>query len=255
MTTVFSKEGLPFENEILHFIKNFESEGELLYGGERNTLKTLALPEIKLNVKAFRKPNVLNKIVYRFFRKSKAQRSFENAQFLLKNGIGTPKPFAYLQNDSGLFFGKSYYVCEHLDYDLTYREIIHDPNFPNRNEILKQFTLFTHTLHETGIEFLDHSPGNTLINIDENKNRYDFYLVDLNRMKFHKTMDYETRIKNFSKLTSDKNMVAVMSSEYAKLIGEDYGKVFTDMWDLTAKFQHKYHRKRKLKKRFLFWRK
>ena len=253
MTTVFSEEGELIKKEIIHSVDVFQ-KAKTIYGGERNTIKAFALPGIKLNIKAFKKPNIFNKIAYRFFRKSKAQRSFEHALFLLKNGIGTPKPLAYFQQDSDLFFGKSYYVCEHLDYDLTYREIIHDPNFPNRNEILKQFTLFTHILHENGIEFLDHSPGNTLIKIDGD-NRYDFYLVDLNRMKFHKTMDYETRIKNFSKLTSDKNMVAVMSAEYAKLIGKEYDKIFADMWGLTEKFQHKYHRKRKLKKRFLFWRK
>ncbi len=253
MTEIFSEDGMVLKKKILQSVEAFP-KGETIYGGERNTIKTFEFPDIKLNIKAFKKPNIFNKIAYRFFRKSKAQRSFEHAAFLLEKGIGTPKPLAYLQNDSGLFFGKSYYVCEHLEHDITYREIIHDPNFPNRNEILKQFTLFTHRLHENGIEFLDHSPGNTLIVISEN-NRYDFFLVDLNRMKFHEKMDHETRIKNFSKLTSDKNMVAVMSAEYAKLINGDYLQIFTEMWGLTEKFQQKYHRKRRLKKQFLFWRK
>lgn len=246
MKTVFSEYQTSHQKEIIQFIKDFNAKGDTI-SEARNTIKIFTLPDKKINVKAFKKPHFINKIVYRFFRKSKAQRSFEHAQILLEKGIGTPQPIAYLQ-ENGLLFGKSYYVSEQLDYDLTYREIIHDPTFPNRHEILKQFTLFTHKLHENGIEFLDHSPGNTLITVGEN-NQYAFYLVDLNRMKFHKKMDHKTRINNFKKLTSDKSMVAVMSGEYAKITGNDYHQVFNEMWEQTTKFQQHYHQKRAWKKK------
>jgi hypothetical protein len=36
-------------------------------------------------------------------------------------------------------------------------------------------------MHEASINFLDHSPGNTLI-VKKSEGKYDFYLVDLNRM-------------------------------------------------------------------------
>lgn len=251
MKTVFSENHFSNKKEISQLIHNFNSEGDTISRG-RNIIKTYKIKGQKINIKAFKKPNFINKIVYGILRKSKAQRSFENAAFLLEKGIGTPQPIAYLQEDAGLLFGKSYYVSEHLECDLTYRDIIHDTIFPNRHEILKQFTVFTHKLHENGIEFLDHSPGNTLIVVGEN-NQYDFYLVDLNRMKFHKKMNEKKRIKNFSKLTSDKNMVSVMSGEYAKLTGKDYHQVFNDMWMQTTKFQEKYHNKRKMKKRLKFW--
>lgn len=232
MKTIFSEKWLSQKGEITRIIKNFKTKRDTVHE-ERNTIKDFPVGLRKISVKAFKKPNFINKIIHSFFRKSEAQRSFEHAKILLEKGIGTPSPIAYFQG-SGLFIGKSFYVSEHLDYDLTYREIIHDPDFPNRHEILKQFTRFTHKLHENGIEFLNHSPGNTLIVVNDD-NSYDFFLVDLSRMKFHKKMDYQTRIKNFSKLTSDKNMVAVMSGEYAKVSGNDYHKVFNDMWLLTQK--------------------
>src|SRR5699024_10213590 len=131
----------------------------------------------------------------------------------LEKGINTPYPIAYFQESASPFFGKSYYISHHLAYDFTFRDLI-NPEFPNRYEILRQFTEFTFKLHECGIEFLDHSPGNTLI-IAENNTEYTFYLVDLNRMKFHEKMDYETRIKNFARLTPDKYMVFEMSRKYA----------------------------------------
>ena len=53
------------------------------------------------------------------------------------------------------FFGlkESYYISLHVDYDLDFRVLIHDLNYPKRDEILKQFTAFTFQLHEAGINF------------------------------------------------------------------------------------------------------
>ena len=114
---------------------------------------------------------------------------------------------------------ESYYACEHLQCDLTYRELV-ETDYPDAENILRQFTRFTFDMHEKGIEFLDHSPGNTLIK-KEGNGKYSFYLVDLNRMIFHnQPLDFYTRMKNLSKITPHENMVAIMSNEYAKLYGE-----------------------------------
>lgn len=87
--------------------------------------------------------------------------------------------------------------------ELTFRELVEIPDFQEHDKILRQFTKFCFDLHEKGVEFLDHSPGNTLIKkIDENN--YAFYLVDLNRMNFHNQMDFEQRMNNFRRLTPKK---------------------------------------------------
>src|SRR5690625_3048024 len=201
MKVVFST---PFEagrSGVLDFVKNFENEGKEIYKG-RNSVKIFELEGDWYNVKAFRKPNLINKIAYRYFRKSKAERSFEYARLLLKKGIGTPEPVAYME-ENGIFFGKSYYVSRQVDYDFTFRELISMEDLKKRNEILRQFTAFTYKIHEQGIEFLDHSPGNTLI-VNKGDGQYDFYLVDLNRMKFHDHLSLRRRIYNFRRLTAKK---------------------------------------------------
>jgi len=134
---------------------------------------------------------------------------------------------------------------------LTYRELTKDLNYPNHDRILRAFTRFTFNLHEKGIYFLDHSPGNTLISIE--KDNYKFFLVDLNRMKFE-DLDYEARIRNFAKLATKKSMVRTMSEEYAKCIGGDVEDVFEKMWNYTQNFQKRFWRKKRMKKRLLFWR-
>ena len=231
-------------------ILNFDKEGKPFGNQERNSLKLFQLKDMTINVKSFKVPNIFNQVAYKFFRKSKAQRSYEYANKLIELNIGTPQPIAYYEFKTPFLFKKSYYVSEHLNYDLTHRELTSDLNFPDHENILRAFTRFTFNLHEKGINFLDHSPGNTLIQL--NKGDYKFFLVDLNRMKFGE-MDFKARIKNFARLTIHKSMVEVMSDEYAKCSGYDFNNVFELMWKETEAFQERFYRKKRIKKRLLFW--
>ncbi|WP_298536588.1 lipopolysaccharide kinase InaA family protein [uncultured Algibacter sp.] len=233
-------------------IYNFDSKGENFGNQDRNSLKLFQLGDKTINVKSFRIPNIVNQIVYRFFRKSKAQRSYEYANKLIDLKVNTPQPIGFYEFETPLLFNKSFYISEQLDCDLTYRELTKDLNYPNHEKILRAFTRFTYQLHEKGILFLDHSPGNTLIKI--NNGDYKFYLVDLNRMEF-RSLDFQTRIKNFARLTVHKSMVDVMSDEYAKCSGEDYARIVEIMWSETKSFQEKFHRRERLKKKYKFWKK
>ncbi|TBW28454.1 lipopolysaccharide kinase InaA family protein [Gramella sp. KN1008] len=246
MKATWNQEYVSKKNRITHCIENFSSEGNILYDG-RNTIKTFEIDSLRINIKSFRIPNLINKIAYRFFRKSKAERSFAYANMLKEKGIGTPDPIAYFEEQSGLTFKRSFYVSRQVEYDLTFRELVDDPDYPRHEEILRAFTRFTYSLHENDVLFLDHSPGNTLIQI--NKGDYKFYLVDLNRMVFKELTDTE-RFLNFSRLTPKREMVEIMADEYAKLIGGSSSEVFAKMWFFTDKFQKKYWKKQKIK-RFL----
>jgi hypothetical protein len=62
-------------------------------------------------------------------------------------------------------------------------------------------------------------------------------------------------MKNLSKITHKKDMIEVMSNEYAKLSGELEAIVFETMWKLTADFQFRFHRKKRIKKKLKFWKK
>jgi lipopolysaccharide kinase (Kdo/WaaP) family protein len=249
MKKVFQGKYKDLEQAIDSFIDTYDSSGKNIKDA-RNKLKLFKLNDRIVNIKSFRVPNFINQIVYKYFRKSKAQRSFEYATKLTQLEIGTPNPIAYYEFTTPLLYKKSFYVSEQLECDLTYRELIHNFDYPNYEQILREFTRFTFDLHEKGIHFLDHSPGNTLI--VKSGDHYLFYLVDLNRMKFE-SMNFESRIKNFSRLTKHKSMVEVMSDEYAKCIGEDYNKVFNLMWKCTKDFRNKIQKKKNIKKAIKFW--
>lgn len=241
-----------FQNELLDVIDNFNEKGKLFDNRIRNKIKLFEFNGFTINVKSFKKPNFINKIVYRYFRKSKAKRSFKFANKLLENGIGTPQPIAFYENFDLIGLNDSYYISEHLNCDLTFRELVLQPDYPEWELILRKFTQFSYKLHQKGIEFKDHSPGNTLIKKNENDD-YDFYLVDLNRMEFHSTMSFNMRMKNLCRLTPYKEMIAIMSNEYAKSSQESEQLIFEILWKYTSDFQNKFQRKKRLKKKFLFW--
>ncbi len=247
MKEVFSKTYTGDKNAIRTFIKTYATAGTNFDERKRNSLKLFELEEQTINIKSFKKPNLLNSIIYRFFRPSKAQRSFEYAHKLLESGIGTPTPIAFFEERTRMGFKRSYYVSEHLDYDLTYRELVHDSVYVGDKNILQDFGAFTYKLHENEIQFLDHSVGNTLITLKNKKP--SFYLVDLNRMKFGK-MNFKTRMKNFERLSKIDSHIRYMAEGYTQNSGEDVETVYTAMRHYIQKYQTKFYRKKRWKKFF-----
>ncbi|MDD2673352.1 MAG: lipopolysaccharide kinase InaA family protein [Flavobacterium sp.] len=253
MKYIFNPSFKSLEKQIRNFVNNFDTTGILFGDGQRNKIKLFELEDKTINIKSFKIPNIINQVAYKYFRKSKARRSYEYANRLLENGIGTPQPLAYVENFKLSGLEKSFYISEHLQAELTFRELVLQPDYPDHENILRQFTRFTFDLHQKRIEFLDHSPGNTLIKKGSEGN-YCFFLVDLNRMNFHDVMDFDSRMKNFNRLTPKTEMLAIMSDEYAKLYGKKYDEVFDKMCFYTNDFQTKFHRKIARKKKLLFWR-
>lgn len=233
---------------LLAFVNAFESEGEYVTKGERNVIKSFQLAGEKINVKSFRVPKAFNGFVYKFIRPSKAKRSFEYAEKLLLNTIKTPFPIAYIENYTAFGLKESYYVSLHIDYDFDFRALIHDPLFENRRYILEQFAEFCFQLHENNVNFLDHSPGNTLI--VKRDNQYDFYLIDLNRMRFE-PMSLDKRMENLKRLWLSKLMIHIISQRYAELANMELHEVQNVLLKHSTAFKRKINRKKYLKKKYL----
>lgn len=240
------------KESIQEMLNKFSREGELIGTGYRNVIKILDINGIRYNIKAFKVPNLVNKIVYRFFRKSKAERSYLYAERLLADGVLTPKPEAFIEYTSLISFGKSYYISKQLEYDFTIRKLVDDPSTDDYENILRKFTQFTFQLHEKGIHFLDHSPGNTLIKKDGDE--YKFYLVDLNRMEF-KNLSYDERLANFARLSPKDQMLEILSDEYSKLINKPHAEVRERMFYFSQQFSSKFKKREAFNKKYYFWRK
>lgn len=190
---------------------NFDTIGEVLFGG-RNIIREIPIGDLKLNVKSFKVPHIVNQLVYDNFRVSKARRSFEYANILLERGINTPDPVAYLECKQGLRFMQSYYISIQEEFDGLMREF-KTGDLIGREDLLRQFAQFTAYMHQKKVLHLDYSPGNILYKYKDQA--YHFYLVDLNRMYFG-DISIDLGCKSFRRLWGNEEMIKFIASEYAK---------------------------------------
>ncbi|NOQ94211.1 MAG: hypothetical protein GQ547_06210 [Methylophaga sp.] len=197
-------------------IEKYFQESDALIHDARNQLKRIPFQGEGLIVKSFKVPHLLNRIVYSFFRQSKARKSY---LFSEKIGDFTPEPIAYIENYQHGLISTSYFVAKHYEFDFDIRRPLLKPDFLERALIFKRFAAFVYQLHEHNILHLDLSPGNILIKRDD-AGQYQFKIVDINRMKFI-PLSVKERAKNFSKLWANNEDLTVMLSEYAALAAYD----------------------------------
>lgn len=190
----------------------FMQSGEVIYSG-RNLLKIFEVAGITINVKSFKKPLWINRFVYANLRKSKAKRSYLYASMIKERGFNTPDPIAYVELKVCNLLTYSLYICIHEEFDGIMREL-QTGVMEGREDLLRQFAEYTAALHEQKILHLDYSSGNILYKKDGEE--YVFYLVDLNRMKFDKTINIDTACFNFRRLWGSDEMIAFFVKEYAK---------------------------------------
>jgi len=243
----FSPKFANYQDDILSMIENFKTSNGQTIKDHRNTIKVFELENFEVNIKSFGKPNFFNALIYSFIRLSKAKRSFHYANKLLELGINTPTPISCCEFKINGILNQSFYVSKQLKFDFPISEVINNLHLPNRIEILNKFVQFTFKLHENGINFLDHSPGNTLVKL--NNSKFLFYLVDLNRMRFEK-MNFNSRIMNFRRLTNDKEVIQILSMEYAKLCNRNANDVFNLMLKYSNQFLTRRLFRKKIKKIF-----
>lgn len=243
-----------YESLVRQLISDFDNKGEVIGTANRNSVKAFDAGDFQVNIKSFKIPHFFNKIAYGYFRKSKARRSFEYANRLLDSGIGTPKPIAYAENFTLLGLKESYYVSEQLAFDLMFRELTTNTDYPDSRKILRQFAAFSFGLHEKGIEFIDNTSGNTLIRKRDDGN-YDFYLVDLNRMNFHAEMPFSLRMSNLGKLTTNRVILKTLAEEYSLLSGHPAEEVYEMLTESAEASLERFRRRRRMKQKLRFWKK
>jgi serine/threonine protein kinase len=241
----------PKYKELEEFIKElpsiFMDRGETIQA-RRNIIKTIIYKRAKLNIKRYRVPIFINRIIYTFFRKSKAYKAYYNAIKVVEKGFNTPYPISYIEEREGGLLSLSYFISTQLEnvkeireYYFTQAIDIEDKKF------LTAFAQYTAKLHEAGILHLDYSPGNILIT--EIDNEYHFSLVDINRMKFGK-IDLDMGCQNFCRLFEYDEPSILIAEEYAKARKFDSNECIRTTLLYKHQFEKKKERKKRLKSLF-----
>lgn len=210
------------EEFILSIPERFDNnEGTVIHKG-RNELRTMEYNGRKFVVKSFHAPNFINRFVYGIFRPSKAKRSYDHAEMLLRIGVGTPQPVGYMNIRSGGLFDRSYYVSCESTCPYIYQNLF-EQKFEYEEEVLRAIGRATAVLHEHGYAHKDYGRANILF--QKVPDGIKLEIVDLNRMAIG-PLDIKAGCKNFERLPATPQMHRWMAEEYAKARGFDAEKCF-----------------------------
>ncbi len=217
---------------------HFEKEGHTIYKG-RNEIKVFEVNGIQINVKRYKVPILINRVVYSFFRKTKASKAYFNALHLLEMGFVTPEPIAYIEEKSSGLLHISYFISIHSPKLKEIREYYWGP-LQGNEKLFAEFARFTGALHDKGIYHLDYSPGNVLVG--QEKDHFVFSLVDINRMKFI-PVGIKLGCRNFERMFDNDEVYSFIASEYAASRKMDIKSCI----EITLKYKNRFLNKKKRK--------
>jgi hypothetical protein len=115
--------------------------------------------------------------------KSKAQQAYEKAGYLLRQGVETAPPVAYIVVHRMGFYHTSYFVSEYLPY-IPFQRMWKLIKVPREHHLLSNgYKEFRCRLQEKGISITYSNPDNTLVY--KRDDGYHFAQIDINRIKIN----------------------------------------------------------------------
>ena len=195
-------------------IPNGEYESLRTFCNNRNTVELVRIEEKDFVVKRYKVPNIANRIIYTFFRRSKARRAYDNALRILRCGVSTPFPVAYIETKKRGLFHTGYFISEYMNAPTLadYRNIRLSEE--ESNIFKEDFLNFTIGLHEKNILPLDYNKGNIFCKKDEESGHYKFSLTDINRAEFGDFSKYKPML-SFAQMGLPPHKLVDVMSEYS----------------------------------------
>lgn len=221
-------------------VENFyEKDGEILWNG-RNVIKRFEYEGKLFVVKKYKKANFIQKIVYTFFRKTKARRAFEFAEEYRRLGIDTPRQMAYVEKFEGGLFSVGYFISENCNkpevLELLPRDSDGEDEFDT--SAAKAVAKYIFKLHRMGVVHGDLNLTNFLYEKDEN-GEFNFTLIDINRTKFF-TPNKKQCAVNIARITHNREQLEFIVREYCALRNWEFEPFYADVYaDLRKRERQK----------------
>ena len=225
-------------------ITNFENTGRVLFSG-RNEIRLVNIDGEDVVVKRFKRPNLFQKIIYTFFRKNKAYKSYHNGVELVARGFCTPRPIRYEETKRMGLIDYCYYISSYMplppmedwsdrdDWDaematrfaqfvarLHTKGVLHnDLNDTNVRTLITTNPLFVIPTERSGGVNLTSStrePSELSVPSDDM-----FCLIDINRMQFYPQnceIPLKERLRNLTRFTGRLDLFEFVVREYAKTL-------------------------------------
>lgn len=210
-------------------------EGEVVYDG-RNRVVRFRYDGLSLMVKRFKRVNVIQQVVYSFFRKSKAHRAYLFAETFRQRGIDTPQRVAYMERKKMGLFAVGYFVsleAEGTETHLLLREV---QQFSHElaDAVARQVVL----MHSQGILHGDLNLSNFLCR--KTPSGYHFTMIDINRSHFTDGYPSDRQcLQNLVRLTHRRDLYEYLVRSYARQRGWDEYSTAQQALQLLDLFENK----------------
>ena len=211
-----------------------EGQVELIYA-KRNQVGRVSHQGEAMIVKRFKRVNVVQRVVYSFFRKTKAERAYLFAEEYRRRGIMTPRRVAYMERRQWGLFTVGYFVsaeAQGTECHLLLREV-KDFDVKLADAVAEQVVL----MHSRGVLHGDLNLSNFLCTADSDG--YHFTMIDINRSKFTTGMPSDNAcLKNLVRLTHRRDLYDYLVRSYARQRGWDEDATAVTALQLLNKFEH-----------------
>ena len=228
---------------IEHLPQNFEKRGTTIYD-QRNKIKRFDTALGEWIVKRYKIPNLMQRMVYTFFRKTKAERAYEFAEQFRVLGISTPPSIAYVEVKERWLFKTGYLVCGVCN-DPDLREGLRNrANFDKK--LADEFAAFLVRMHEQGVLHGDLNLSNVLYRREGEG--YRFSVIDINRSRFKSALTKRECLHNLTRLTHRRDLLEYIVRRYASIRCWDVEKVLSEEFRLLEKLEMKGKMKEKVRR-------
>ncbi len=224
--------------ELVDFLENldtrFNQKGTDMHIA-RNSIKSFWISDLgrEVVVKKYKKPIAVQRVVYTFFRKTKAERAYLNGLKMIELSVDTPIPIAYAEQKSVGLIEYCYFICEKSTDDSLEPLILLDK--PLDEQLAMSTARFFIDLHSKGIIHNDLNGGNILYHQNGDSD-YHFSLIDNNRMEFtDRKLTNKERFGNFCKFSSETIYLQIVEC-YAETLGIDVEAAKEEALEARNKF-------------------
>lgn len=209
-------------------------EGDLIYD-KRNKLRRFTLPSGLVAVaKAYKHPNLFQRICYSTFWRNKAEKSFVFGQRLLTLGFDTPEPIAAITYHKWGGLVTSYYFVSTEDRRPDCL-ILRDGHMDDPQPLIDALMAYVIRLHEAGFLHGDTNLSNFLYDVQPD-GTYRFAVIDTNRSRFvPRPATRREALQNLMRLTHKRELLCALVRSYANQRGWDAAEAEHTVLDLIAR--------------------
>lgn len=205
-------------SDFIHSIPSlFDSGSGESLKDKRNSVRRFEHGGITIIAKRYKRVNYIQRIVYTFFRRTKAERAYLFATEFQKRGVSSPHAIAYMEKKEHGLFTVGYFVYEESKGREVFQEIVKKEHFDRAlTDAVIDYIVF---MHSRGVLHGDLNSANFLYTRDA-EGKYHFDMIDTNRSHFCSGWPSDSQcLENLKRFTHRRDLYEYVVRGYARRRG------------------------------------